>query len=170
MVFKTSVSSLLAASMCAGIAFAAVPADTQKAFTDIYAQVCQSAMDPTDKNFDAAAAYLSPDYTETDVKGVTHKRDEVLASAKQQLKMFKATSCDNSFNSITSPDASTIVIVNTEKLAGEIQAPDGKHDFTASNKTQDTWKQVGGKWLQTTSKDLHVLVKVDGNVVQDAGE
>ena len=30
-------------------------------------------------------------------------------------------------------------------------------------------KLVDGKWLQSASKDLRVLVKVDGNVVQDTG-
>jgi hypothetical protein len=113
---------------------------------------------------------LSPDYVAVDFKGTEHKRDEVLSLEKQQLKTFKASSCDNKFNSVTQTDPSTIVVVNTSDIAGEIQAPDGKHDFTATNKAQDTWKLADGKWLQTQSKMLHVLVKVDGNVVQDQGD
>lgn len=167
-----AVFSFALAALCAGgVAFAAdVSADTQKTLTDAYGLTCSAVLDPTDKNFDAATAVLSPDYVDIDFKGASHKRDEVLSIMKQQLKTFKASSCENKFDSVTQTDPSTIVVVNTSNIAGEIQAPDGKHDFTALNKAQDTWKLAGGKWLQTQSKAMHVLVKVDGNVVQDQGD
>ncbi len=168
---KSTLAFSIAALLCAGAARAAdVPADTQKALNDIYGLTCAAALDPTDKNFDAATASLSPDFVAIDPKGTQHKRDEVVATGKQQMKMFHATSCNNNFESVTASDASTIVVVNTEKIGGDMQAPDGKHEFAVTNKAQDTWKLVNGKWLQTQSKDLHILVKVDGNVVQDQGQ
>lgn len=171
MFLKSAFVFSFAALLAGGSAMAAdVPADTQKALYDIYTLNCTAAMDPSDKNFDASAAYLSPDFVSIDLKGTQRKRDEVIAMGKQQLKMFHATSCDNKFESIASSDPSTVVIVNTSKISGDVQAPDGKHEFDATNKAQDTWKLVNGKWLETQSKDLRVLVKVDGNVVQDQGQ
>ena len=171
MFFKSVFAFSLTALAAGAVALAAdVPADTQKALTDIYAQTCTTIMDPSDKNFDTALAYLAPDFVSTDLKGATHKRDEVSGLMKQQLKMFHATSCENKFESVTASDASTVVVVNTNKVAGDVQAPDAKHEFVATNKSQDTWKLVNGKWLESQSKDLRVLVKVDGNVVQDQGQ
>ncbi|HET7815156.1 MAG TPA: hypothetical protein VFL13_12370 [Candidatus Baltobacteraceae bacterium] len=168
---KSAISFALAVLCAGGVAFAAdVTPDVQKTLTDAYGLTCAAVLDPSDKNFDAATAVLSPDYVVVDFKGASHKRDEILAMEKQQLKTFKASSCDNKFNSVTQTDASTIVVVNTSNIAGEIQAPDGKHDFTALNKAQDTWKLVGGKWMQTQSKAMRALIKVDGNVVQDQGD
>ena len=53
------------------------------------------------------------------------------------------------------------------KVAGQIQAPDGNHDIDVTTSSQDTWKLENGTWLQTQSKDVSALVKIDGKVVED---
>ena len=162
---------LAAALFAGGTALAAdVPADTQKALTDLYAANCTAAMDGSDKALDSMAAQLAPDYVNIDFKGKQTGRDESVASMKQQFKMLHVTSCDNALAAWSATDASTIVVTDTQHAGGDVQAPDGKHQFTVTSKTQDTWKNVGGTWLESQSKDLRFLLKVDGNVVQDQGE
>ena len=148
----------------------AAPDAVVKTLTAMYQVSCNAFLDPSDKNFDAAAAQLAPEFVDTDFKGKEHKRDEVIAMQKQQLKVMHATTCENTFVSTTSPDANTVLVVTTLHAEGDIQAPDGKHEFTATSKVQDTWKLVNGNWLETSSKELRNLVKVDGAVVQDEGE
>jgi hypothetical protein len=142
---------------------------TQKALTADYALRCTAAFDPSDANLDAAFAALAPEFVGIDPKGKQVTRDEVVAQGKQQMKMLHATACDNKIGSFVLSDPNTIVVVNTFHLEGELQAPDGKHDLVLTDKSQDTWKNEGGKWLASQSKDSQILVKIDGNVVQDTG-
>ncbi|MDQ2865336.1 MAG: nuclear transport factor 2 family protein [Candidatus Eremiobacteraeota bacterium] len=156
---------------CAGaIALAAdVPDGAQKTLGDGYKLTCAAALDPSDANLDAAFAILSPGFVNVDIKGKQHTRDEVVAMGKQQLKQLHVTTCDATVDSLAAQDANTLVAVAGLHIEGDIQAPDGKHQLSVTSKSQDTWKLVDGKWLDTQSKDLRNLVKVDGNVVQDEG-
>lgn len=166
-------SAFLCASavlLIAAPARADVSPDVQKAISADYQSVCSAIMSGTDKDMDSIAALMSTDYKSVDFKGKETGKDESVAAMKQQMKMFHASSCDNNLDSFTQPDANTIVVVDTNKVKGSVQTPDGQHDVDATNKTQDTWKLVDGKWLQTQSKELRNLVKVDGNVVQDQGQ
>lgn len=166
-------SAFLCASavlLIAAPARADVSPDVQKAITADYQSVCSAIMSGTDKDMDSIAALMSTDYKNVDFKGKETGKDDAVANMKQQMKMFRASSCDNSLGSFTQPDANTVVVVDTNNVKGTVQTPDGQHDVLATNKTQDTWKLAGGKWLQAQSKDLRALVKVDGNVVQDEGQ
>ena len=170
MVSKLASLTLAFCIVSAGAARAAdVPDAVQKTLNDNYALTCTMAMDPTDANFAAAFGLLTPDYVSIDPKGKQQTRDEVIGNAKQQLKTVHITACTNKFDSLSAPDASTAVVVNTVHYVGDIQTPDGKHDFDITAKAQDTWKLIAGKWLNAQGKDLHFLMKVDGNVVQDQG-
>jgi hypothetical protein len=160
-------SAIMVSTALAGAAD--VPDAVQKALYANYELGCAAALDPSDPNVAAFEGTLAPAFVAVDTKGKETKRDEVIANFKQQMKVLHATACDSKFESVTAPDANTLVAVNTLHVAGELQAPDGKHDFDFTNKTQDTWTLVGGKWLETNGKDLRVLVKIDGNVVQDQG-
>lgn len=146
-----------------------VPDATQKALTAQYNLVCAAVQDPSDKNLDSAFATLSPDFVALDTKGKQHKRDEIVAAQRMQLKMIEADDCTMTFNSISSPDSSTVVVVNTSHVTGTVPGQDGKHQIDATNKSSDTWKLVNGTWLETQSKDLRILVKVDGKVADDEG-
>lgn len=168
---KTALMLAGAAMLSTGVARAAdVPAATTTALTAMYQLTCAAALDPSDKNFDAAFAPLSPDFVNIDTKGKTTTRDDVIGMTKQQLKTFHTTDCKNSFDSFTAPDATSVVVVNNGHFIGDMQAPDGKHDFDVTQKTQDTWKLVNGTWMETQSKQLRELVKIDGSVVQDLGQ
>jgi hypothetical protein len=112
---------------------------------------------------------LAPDFVHVDFKGKQTQRDEFVAQGKQQIKQLHVTSCANTIDSTTLSDPNTIVVVVTGKIAGQIQAPDGNHDIEATSSSQDTWKLENGTWLQTQSKDVSALVKIDGKVVQDEG-
>lgn len=147
----------------------AVDDATQKALTSNYALQCTAAFNPTDANLDAGFAVLAPGFVNIDPTGRQTGRDEVVGVAKQQMKMLKAKSCDHTLESFTATDPSTIVVVNTLHVAGDMTAPDGTHALDVTDRSQDTWKSIGGKWQETQSKDLHVVVKIDGNIVQDAG-
>ena len=166
---------ITAAVACAAIATAGVgrAADvddaTQKTLTANYALRCTAAFDPSDANLDATFGVLAPDFVAIGPNGKQITRDEVVGQGKQQMKMLHATSCDDKVESFTQSDPNTVVAVNDFHLEGDLQAPDGKHDLVITEKAQDTWKNVGGKWLASQSKDLQVMVKVDGNVVQDSG-
>ena len=127
------------------------------------------SQDPTDANLGAAFALLAPDFVHVDFKGKEMQRAEFVAQGKQEIKQLHITSCANTIQSTTLSDASTIVVVVSGKIAGQIQAPDGNHDIEATTSSQDTWKLVNGTWLQTQSKDVSALVKIDGKVVQDEG-
>ncbi|GAC1656966.1 MAG: hypothetical protein NVS9B12_08850 [Vulcanimicrobiaceae bacterium] len=162
------------AALSTGIVRAAdaPPADaaTTAALTTLYATGCTAALDPTDKNVEAMLATWSPDFVAVDPKGKEMKRDEVAGSMKAQLKTFHGTECKSTFDSLKSPDATTAVVVATLHVAGDIQAPDGKHELDLTQKSEDTWKLAGGAWLQTKQKTLHAVVKIDGSVVQDQGQ
>lgn len=162
--------AVLVSALAAPATAADVPADVQKTLAADYQLNCTVSMDPSDKNFAAADAILAPDFAMTDIKGKAYSRSEMIAQAKQQLKMIHITNCTNDIQSQTMTDANTIVIVASGHQVGDLQAPDGKHDLDATTKTQDTWKNVNGTWLLSSSKELRVLVKMDGNVVQDQGE
>jgi hypothetical protein len=168
---KTLIAFVCAAVAATGATRAAdVPDAVQKTLTGYYALTCAAILDPSDANLDAAFAQLAPNFVETDTKGKETKRAEVVANDKQQMKTLHATSCDNALATFTSPDANTVVVINTFHMEGSIQAPDGTHDLAVTNKGQDTWTLVDGKWLNSQSKDLKILVKVDGKVVQDEGQ
>ena len=139
----------------------------QKTLSSNYALGCTAAFDPTDANLNAAFASLAPDFVNIDPSGHQATRDEVVGLAMQQMKMLHAKSCDHTIESLAASGDGTVVAVTTLHLEGSLQSGAGAHDLDLTDRAQDTWKNVGGKWEETQSKDLHLLVKVDGNVVQD---
>jgi len=164
-------SALLCAAVVAPVAARAdaVPDAAAKAITADYQLGCTAAQNPTDANLTALDATLAPDFVHVDFKGKQTQRDEYVAQGKQQIKQLHITTCANTIQSTTLSDPSTIVVVVSSKIAGQIQAPDGNHDIDATTSTQDTWKLESGTWLQTQSKDVSALIKIDGKVVQDEG-
>ena len=170
MLLKLTIALLCAAVVAPVAARAdAVPDAATKTITTDYQLFCTATQDPTDANLNSAFAMLSPDFVHVDFKGKQMQRDAYIAQGKQQIKQLHITSCANTINSSTLSDPNTIVIVATGKIAGQIQAPDGNHDLDATTSSQDTWKLVNGTWMQTQSKDVSALVKIDGKVVQDEG-
>jgi hypothetical protein len=164
-------SALLCAAVVAPVAARAdaVPDAVAKAITADYQLVCTATQDPTDANLNAAFALLAPDFVNVDFKGKQMQRDAYIAQGKQQIKQLHVTTCANTIDSTTLSDPNTIVVNVTGKIAGQLQAPDGNHDLEATTSSQDTWKLENGTWLQTQSKDVSALVKIDGKVVQDEG-
>ncbi len=168
--FKSALLAAAAVVLVAAPARADVTPDVQKTLDDNYQLTCAAALDPSDKNMEAATAPLSPDFVNVDFKGKETKKDELVGMMKQQLKTFHTATCDIKIESATQSDPNTIVVVSSLKITGEVQAPDGKHDIEQTAKSEDTWALNNGKWLEMKSKDLRSLVKVDGNVVQDQGQ
>lgn len=166
-----AIAALLAATPLAKADTAAAPvSDTiQKAVTAQYDVACAAIQDPSDKNLSAMFAVMAPDYVEIDPKGKEHKRDEVVAAQRMQLKQIEADDCSSSVDTFAAPDASTVTVVNTMHVTGSIQGSDAKHQLDFTSKSLDTWKLLNGTWMESQSKSLRVLVKVDGNVVQDTG-
>ena len=164
-------SALLCAAVAAPLAARAdaVPDAAAKAITSDYQLVCTATQDPSDANLNAAFALLAPDFVHVDFKGKQMQRDEFVAQGKQQIKQLHVTTCVNTIGSTTLSDPNTIVVVVSGKIAGQLQAPDGNHELEATTSSQDTWKLENGTWLQTQSKDVSALVKIDGKVVQDEG-
>lgn len=146
------------------------PPDAQKAITADYQLGCTAAINPTDSNLDAATAFLSSDFVDIDVKGKKTARDQVVALEKQQMKQLHTNVCDPTMESSVLNADGTVTVVEDLHLTGSLQAPDGNHDLEVTAKTQDTWKQVNGAWMQSQSQQLRNLVKMDGNVVQDEGQ
>lgn len=171
---KTALAATLMTALSAGLAGAAdapaAPAATTAALTALYQVGCNAALDPTDKNLDADAALLAPDYVDIDAKGKETKRDESIAMMKQNLKLYHSTDCKVNVGTVTAPDDKTAVATTTLHVVGDVQAPDGKHDFDVTAKSEDTWKLINGAWLQVKSRTLHQVVKVDGSVVQEQGQ
>lgn len=167
---KSALLTAAAVILAAAPAIADVAPDVQKTLNDDYQLTCAAVLDPSDKNMDAATAPLSPDFVNIDFKGKETKRDELLGIMKQQLKTFHGTACDIKMESVTQTDPNTIVVVSSLKVAGDIQAPDGKHEVEQTAKSQDTWTLNNRTWQEAKSKDLRALVKIDGNVVQDQGQ
>ncbi len=163
--------ALLCAAIAVPLAAAAdpVPDAAQKTLTADYALVCTASQDPTDANLTAAFALLAPSFVHISFKGEQMQRDAFIAQGKQQLKQLHITTCANTITSMTMSDRTTIVAVVAGKIGGQIQAPDGNHDIDVSASSSDTWTLTNGTWLQTQSKDVSALVKVDGKVVQDEG-
>lgn len=146
-----------------------VPDAAQKTIASSYQFDCTATQDPTDANLTTAFGVLAPDFVHIDFKGKQMQRDEFVAQLKQQIKQLKVSSCANTVTSTTATDANTVVVVVSSKIAGQLQAPDGNHDLDLTTSSQDTWKLENGTWLQTQSKDVSALVKIDGKVVQDEG-
>jgi len=145
------------------------PAAIQKLITANYDLQCAAILDPTDKHLDAAFASLAPEFVNVDPNGVQQKRDDFIASVTENLKAFHGTDCHNTFVSMAAPDASTVVVAVAQKATGDLLAPDGKHDLETTTTTVDTWKLERGAWALTQSKDVHIVVNVDG-VVHDIGQ
>jgi hypothetical protein len=164
-------SALLCAAVAVPIAARAdaVPDAATKAITSDYQLFCTAAQDPTDANLSSMFAVLAPDFVHVDFKGKQMQRDEYVAQGKQQIKQLHITTCANTIESTTLSDPNTVVVTVTSKIAGQIQAPDANHDIDATTGSEDTWKLENGAWLQTQSKDVSALVKIDGKVVQDEG-
>lgn len=154
----------------AALRAADVPSDAQKAITGDYQLGCTAALNPTDANLDAAAAILSPDFVDIDVKGKKTARDQVVSLEKAQMKQLHATACDPSTESLALNADGTITVIESVHVLGTVQGQDGSHELEVTAKTQDTWKQVNGVWMQSQSQGLHNLVKLDGKVVQDEGQ
>lgn len=146
-----------------------VPDATQKTITGLYDSLCTAAQDPSDKNLAAMFAVMAPDYVEIDPKGKEHKRDEVVAAQRMQMKQIETDDCSTSLDSFSTIDANTLTVVNTAHITGIIQGSDAMHQLDVTTKSLDTWKLLNGTWMESQSKSLRVLVKVDGNVVQDTG-
>jgi len=147
-----------------------VPSDVYKTITGDYALSCAAVLDPTDAKLTAAFGYLSPDYVDTDVKGKTLTRDQVVAISTQFLKQLHATACEPSVLSQTLNADGSVTVVTQLHIAGSIESPNGKHDVDASQKAQDTRKQVSGTWMLVQGLELHTTVKMDGNTIQDEGQ
>jgi hypothetical protein len=143
---------------------------TQKALSANYALLCEAALDPTDAKFASAVSSLAPNFIDVDSTGAQHSRDEFVTSTRDQFRSMAGTKCNNAIESIAAPDASTVVIVNTQDLSGDTQASDGKHRVEYLDTTRDTWQLENGTWLQTQAKELHVVVKVDGTVIHDSND
>jgi hypothetical protein len=147
-----------------------VPSDVYKTITGDYALSCAAVLDPTDAKLTAAFGYLSPDYVDTDVKGKTLTRDQVVAISTQFLKQLHATACEPSVLSQTLNADGSVTVITQLHIAGSIESPNGKHEVDASQKAQDTWKQVSGTWMLVQGLELHTTVKMDGNTIQDEGQ
>lgn len=174
---KSALLTVLSAVLATGVVSAAdapappaASAATTAAITALYQLSCTAALDPTDKNLDAMFAVMSADYVEVDPKGKEMKRDEIVGQTKQQLKLYHSTECKNAIDSVTATDPNSATVNVTSHISGDAQAPDGKHEFDYTGKSQDSWKLVDGKWSQVKTKTLHIVVKVDGSVVQEQGQ
>jgi hypothetical protein len=170
MLLKMTMAAITAAFALPLVASAdAVPDAAQKTITADYQLGCTAFQDPTDTNLTAFFALLAPEFVQIDFKGNQTQRDGYVAQQKQLMKQLHITSCNNTIQSSTLSDPSTIVVVVAVKFAGQIQAPDGNHDIEGTSGAQDTWKLENGSWLQTQTKAVSALVKIDGKVVQDEG-
>ena len=167
---KTSLLFVSAMVAVAAPVRADVPDAVTAALSKKYDLTCTAVMSGAPADLDASFAAMSPDFVETMLSGKTQKRDEVIASAKQQMAIFKGKSCTNTIDSATQPDANTIIATASTKIEGTLQAPDAAHDVSVVGKSEDTWKNINGTWMETASKELRSLVKVDGKVVQDDGQ
>lgn len=172
MTFRSSLLVVGALAVFAAPAIAAdVPADAKAAIDAAYKTNCTAALDPTDANLDKMAAILAPEYQSENVKGDKKvDRDTSIAQGKQQLKQIHGTACDVKVEDETLNADGTITATTSFTFSGELQAPDGKHAIDVTARAKDTWKKVGDAWLESYSKDLKNLVKLDGNVVQDEGD
>lgn len=167
------VSGLVAAFVVttAALRAADVPPDVLKTIAADYQLGCTAALDPSDANLTAAFAFLSPDYVDTDLKGKKLTRDESVAQGTQAMKQLHTTLCEPTLVSSTLNPDGTITSVEQVHVTGTVQAQDGSsHNLEVTAKAQDTWKQLNGAWMQTSSQELRSLVKMDGNVVQDEGQ
>jgi hypothetical protein len=167
--FAIALIGTLALSATAARA-ADVPTDVYKTITGDYQLSCAAVLDPTDAKLTAAFGYLSPDYVDTDIKGKTLTRDQVVAISTQFLKQLHSTACEPSVLTQTLNGDGSVTVVTQLHLAGSIESPNGKHDVDATQKAQDTWKQVGGTWMVVQGLELHNTVKMDGHMIQDEGQ
>ncbi|MGB6985008.1 MAG: hypothetical protein WBD74_03415 [Candidatus Aquilonibacter sp.] len=154
----------------AALRAATVPPNVQMAIAADYQLGCTAALDPSDANLAAAFAFLSPDYVDTDIKGQKYTREQSVAQGTQGMKSLHTTVCEPTLVSSTLNGDRTITAVEQVHLIGTVQANSGTHDLDVTVKAQDTWKQLNGTWIQTSSQELRNLVKMDGNVVQDEGQ
>jgi hypothetical protein len=149
---------------------AAVPASIQRAIEALYQRVCTAALDPSRENVEAAASVFAPDFTAVDESGRQYSHDEVVTELEQQLSVMRASRCTTEIVSASAPDPETVVAVDSLQANGTMQAPDGPHVVDVASSSSDTWKLVGGAWVEERSNILHTLVKIDGRVVQHSGE
>jgi len=171
MTSKFAAALTTAIILTSALARADAPSDAaSKAINADYQMGCTAAITPTDANLDAAFAYLAPDYVDTDVKGKRHTRDEVVSAGKQQMKQLHTSICDPTIESSTLNADGTVTVVTSLHVTGTLTTPDGDHNLEVTARSQDTWKQINGTWMQTSSTELRNLVKMDGNVVQDEGQ
>jgi hypothetical protein len=136
----------------------------------LYAVSCHAMQNPTPSNLDAAFALLAPAYVEIDPNGRSHTRDEVIDLAKRESQSMHADQCAHAIDSIAPAGPDSLVAVIEAHFAGTMQVAGATRDFDVREKSADIWARVNGSWVQQQSRALHVVLKIDGNVVQDAGQ
>jgi len=149
---------------------AEVPADAQKAIAADYQLNCTAAINPTDANLAVAFGLLAPTFVDVDVKGQKHPRDQVVSTAQAQMKQVHTEVCDPTIESQTLNSDGSITAIAAVHVAGTVSTPNGDHQLDLSTRSQDTWQNVKGTWLETQSQELHTTAKVDGHVVEDEGQ
>lgn len=165
------VALLLALPLAAALLGASrVPDDANKAIVSNYATTCAAVLDPSDAKVDKMTALFAPDFVLTDLSGAKHDKAAVVPMLKQELTTFKASSCKNDVQSLTSSAAGAIVAVSQQTVDGTVVMQGSDHPVTAVNKARDTWVERNGSWLLAASTSLHTTVTIDGRIVQDAGQ
>ena len=107
------------------------------------------------KDIKAVEALTTPKTVNITADGTTLARDEWLKSLDTQLKAF--TTMNSAVFTITGVKMAggNMVADGSLHLAATIAAPNGKpHKLDATNKEQDTWTKINGKWLLLIQKDL----------------
>lgn len=92
--------------------------------------------------------------------GVTQKRDEFLASMKEQIKTPPSKveiKVDR-----TTVNVDKAVVITTLKVEGERDNGDGKKKMTATMVERDTWKKTDSGWVPVEFRPLFREITLDG--------
>jgi hypothetical protein len=169
MQLKLAAALVFATAMLPAAARAAsVDGSIQRSLIANYASRCTAAFDPSEENRDATFAFLAPDFGGIDLNGQKVGRREFIAVTEHQMKMVQATVCYNKIESFTPFDANTIIVANAFHLEGRLLSLGAKHDLVVTKKSQDTWTNVDGEWLESQITSSQVFLKIDGSLVDGA--
>lgn len=131
-----------------------------------YGLRCAAALHPSAENRVRMSAVMSPDFMLIKTTGRPSDQGDLIDYSIALSQNYRVTACSYNVRSFVQSDPDTIIVTSDLKMRGKLHGPDD-HQVTADQQAQDTWIRSAQTWLLRLTVVSSILIKVDGNVLQD---
>jgi len=131
-----------------------------------YGHRCAAALHPSAENRATMASSVSPDFIILKPNGRLSDQGDLIDESLATSRGYRVTACTYRLRSFALSDPDTIVLTSELQMQAKLLGADD-HQVTASQQSQDTWIRSSQVWVLRLIALSRVVVKVDGNVLQD---